>query len=84
MCGVPSSMQGYTEKAATSGRVHMRTAKTRSSCAQLMILVRVPSTPPPDAFAIVLQALLKHLFFLREQMPAPFSDLLEVRRFARP
>jgi len=79
---VPLSMQGYTQKPVSSGRVHARTARARDACAQLMIHIRVPSTPHPDAFAVVLQAILTHLLFMREQMPAPFSDLLEVRSFA--
>ena len=55
-----------------------RVRKLKDVPPQLTLNIRLPAPPSPHALAVVVQAVLKHLLYMRQQIPAPFSNLAEV------
>lgn len=57
-------------------------SNSNNTCCQQALEVSLASVPSADTFAVLAQAVLKHLLYMRQQMPAPFHDLAEVRTCA--
>ncbi len=49
------------------------------TCCQQVLDISLASVPSADTFAVLAQAVLKHLLYMRQQIPAPFYDLAEVQ-----
>ena len=61
-------------RARTKSRVN-----SKDTCCQQSLDVSLASVPSADTFAVLAQAVLKHLLYMRQQIPAPFHDLAEVQ-----
>ena len=55
-----------------------RLSKSKDTCCQ-QANISLASVPSADTFAVLAQAVLKHLLYMRQQIPAPFHDLAEVQ-----
>ena len=64
-------------RARTKSRVN-----SNDTCRQQALDVSLASVPSADTFAVLAQAVLKHLLYMRQQIPAPFHDLAEVKTCA--
>ena len=53
--------------------------RSKDTCRQQALDVSLASVPSADTFAVLAQAVLKHLLYMRQQIPAPFHDLAKVQ-----
>ena len=57
----------------------MRSLTQRADAGQEALDISLASVPSAGTFAVLAQAVLKHLLFMRQQIPAPFHILEEVQ-----
>lgn len=54
-------------------------SNSNDTCCQQALDVSLASVQSADTFAVLAQAVLKHLLYMRQQIPVPFHDLAEVQ-----
>ena len=65
--------------AKTWAHAKSKTGASKDTCCQHTLEIGLASVPSADAFAVLAQAVLKHLLYMRQQIPAPFDNLEEVQ-----